>query len=121
MSRSDPLDFPQTVGFWFDADLYAKLTATWWEIFTTGVTYTYYASPNDSFSTYPDVGLSFSLNDAKWLGDLALNPSLLFAFETRGEALAAQLSDHRCWSPQWVRYCLPGHLAAMSAAGGEAA
>jgi hypothetical protein len=60
MSRSDPLDFPQTVGFWFEADLYAKLTTTWWEIFTTGVTYTYYASPNDSFSTYADVGLSFT-------------------------------------------------------------
>ena len=29
------------------------------------------------------------LNDAKWLGDFALNPSLLFAFETKGEALVS--------------------------------
>jgi hypothetical protein len=80
---------PNDPKFWFEADLYAKLTATWWEVFTTGVTYTHYTSPNDSFSTYADVGLSFGLNDAKWLGDFALNPSLLFAFETKGEALAS--------------------------------
>jgi hypothetical protein len=70
-----------------------KLSATWWEVFTTGVTYTYYTSPNDSFSTYADVGLSFSLNDAKWLGAFALNPSLLFAFETKGEALFSDNVD----------------------------
>jgi hypothetical protein len=84
---------PSDPRFWFEADLYMKLTATWWEIFTTGVTYTYYTSPNDSFSTYADVGLSFGLNDAKWLGDFALNPSLLFAFETKGEALFSDNFD----------------------------
>lgn len=75
--------------FWFESDLYLKLSATWWEVFTTGVTYTYYTSPNDSFTTYADVGLGFSLNDATWLGAFALNPSLLFAFETKGEALVS--------------------------------
>jgi hypothetical protein len=80
---------PSDPRFWFEADLYAKLTATWWEVLTTGVTYTHYTSPNDSFTTYADVGLGLSLNDAKWLGAFALNPSLLFAFETKGEALAS--------------------------------
>jgi hypothetical protein len=80
---------PSDPRFWFESDLYMKLTATWAEVFTTGVTYTYYTSPNDSFTTYADVGLSFGLNDAKWLGDFALNPSLLFAFETKGEALVS--------------------------------
>jgi hypothetical protein len=80
---------PTDPKFWLESDLYAKLTATWWDVFTTGVTYTYYTSPNDSFGTYADVGLSFGLNDAKWLGDFAINPSLLFAFETQGEALAS--------------------------------
>ena len=83
---------PSDPRFWFESDLYLKLSATWWDILTTGVTYTYYTSPNDSFPTYADVGLSFGLNDAKWLGDFALNPSLLFAFETKGEAL---VSDDR--------------------------
>jgi hypothetical protein len=80
---------PSDPQFWYEADLYIKLTATWWEVFTTSVTYTYYVSPNDSFTSYADVGLGFSLNDSKWLGAFALNPSLLFAFETKGEALAA--------------------------------
>src|SRR5262245_26729800 len=80
---------PSDPRFWFESDLYTKLTATWWEVFTTGITYTYYTSPNDSFTSYADVGLSFGLNDAKWLGDFALNPSLLFAFETKGEALVS--------------------------------
>ena len=80
---------PSDPRFWFESDLYLKLSASWWDTLTTAVTYTYYTSPNDSFSTYADVGLSFGLNDAKWLGDFALNPSLLFAFETKGEALAS--------------------------------
>jgi hypothetical protein len=80
---------PSDPRFWFESDLYLKLSATWWDVLTTAVTYTYYTSPNDSFSTFADVGLSFGLSDAKWLGDFALNPSLLFAFETKGEALAS--------------------------------
>jgi hypothetical protein len=80
---------PSDPRFWFESDLYLKLSATWGDVLTTGVTYTYYTSPNDSFTTYADVGLSFSLNDATWLGAFALNPSLLFAFETKGEALVS--------------------------------
>jgi hypothetical protein len=80
---------PNDPRFWFESDLYLKLSATWWDVLTTGVTYTYYTSPNDSFTTYADVGLGFSLNDSKWLGAFALNPSLLFAFETKGEALVS--------------------------------
>ena len=78
---------PSDPRFWFESDLYLKLSATWWEALTTSVTYTYYTSPNDSFPTFADVGLNVALNDAKWLGDFALNPSLLVAFETKGEAL----------------------------------
>ncbi|MCI0546034.1 MAG: hypothetical protein L0027_01980 [Candidatus Rokubacteria bacterium] len=80
---------PSDPRFWYEADLYLKLTATLWEIFTTSVTYTYYVSPNDSFRSYSDVGLAFALNDSKWFGGFAFNPSILFAFETSGEALTA--------------------------------
>jgi hypothetical protein len=80
---------PGDPDFWTEADLYFKLNAVWWEVLSTSVTYTYYTSPNDSFTTYADVGLFANLNDSKWLGAFALNPSLLFAFETKGEALAA--------------------------------
>jgi hypothetical protein len=80
---------PSDPKFYYEVDLYLKLSATWWEVFTTSVTYTYYISPNDSFTSYADVGLGFALSDSKWLGGFALNPSLLFAFETTGEALTA--------------------------------
>jgi hypothetical protein len=84
---------PNDPRFWFESDLYLKLSATWLDVLTTGITYTYYTSPNDSFTTYADVGLGVSLNDSKWLGAFALNPSLLFAFETKGEALASGDGD----------------------------
>jgi len=80
---------PSDPKFWFESDLYLKLSATWWDALTTSVIYTYYTSPNDSFPNFADVGLNFALNDAKWLGDFALNPSLLVAFETKGEALVS--------------------------------
>jgi hypothetical protein len=75
--------------FWYEADIYVKLSTTWWESLTAGVTYTYYTSPNGGFTSYSDVGLFANLNDSKWLGAFALNPSLIFAFETKGEALVA--------------------------------
>jgi hypothetical protein len=80
---------PSDPKFWFEADIYAKVSTTWWEVLTAGVTYTYYTSPNDSFPTFADVGLYANLNDSKWLGAFALNPSIIFAFETKGEALPA--------------------------------
>jgi hypothetical protein len=84
---------PSDPRFWFESDPYLKLSATWGDVLTTGVTYTYYTSPNDSFATNADVGLNFSLNDAQWLGAFALNPSLLFAFETKGEALVSDTAE----------------------------
>jgi hypothetical protein len=80
---------PSDPKFWYEADLYLKLTATTWEAFTTILQYTYYVSPNDSFRSYADVALVFALGDAKWLGAFAVNPSIGFAFETTGEALTA--------------------------------
>jgi hypothetical protein len=80
---------PSDPKWWYEADVYVKLSTTWWEVLTAGVTYTYYTSPNDSFTSYADVGLFANLNDSKWLGAFALNPSIIFAFETKGEALSA--------------------------------
>lgn len=80
---------PSDPKFWYEADVYAKVNALWWDVLTTGVTYTYYTSPNGSFTSYADVGLYANLSDSKWLGAFALNPSIIFAFETKGEALPA--------------------------------
>jgi len=61
----------------------------WSEVVTTAVTYTYYTSPNNTFASYADVAVSVALNDSKWFGAFALNPSIMFAFETTGEALVS--------------------------------
>ncbi len=74
---------------WTETDFYFKVSAVWWEVLTTSATFTYYTSPNNTFASNSDMGLGFSLNDSKWLGAFALNPSILFAFETTGEALVA--------------------------------
>ena len=71
---------------WYEADFFATLAATFFEDVTASVTYTAYMSPNDSFPTVQEVALSFSWNDAKLLGPFALNPTVLLAFETEGQA-----------------------------------
>ena len=62
------------------------LASTLWENVTIELTYTAYASPNDSFKTVQELAFSLSLNDSKWLGAFALNPSLLVAGEVEGQA-----------------------------------
>jgi len=80
---------PSDPKFWTETDWYFKVSAVWSEVVTTAVTYTYYTSPNNTFASYADVAVSVALNDSKWLGAFALNPSIMFAFETTGEALVS--------------------------------
>ncbi|MGH7303417.1 MAG: hypothetical protein ACRELZ_09015 [Candidatus Rokuibacteriota bacterium] len=80
---------PSDPKFWTETDWYFKVSAVWWEALTTSVTYTYYTSPNNTFASFADVAVSAALNDSKWLGAFALNPSIMFAFETTGEALVS--------------------------------
>ena len=72
--------------FWYESDLIFTLAATLWENVTIGLTYTAYTGPNDSFKTVQELAFSLSLNDSKWLGAFALNPSLLVAGEVAGQA-----------------------------------
>jgi hypothetical protein len=76
---------------WYEADAFATLTTTWFEDLTAALTYTAYMSPNDAFRTVQEMALSLSYNDAKWLGAFALNPTVLVAFEMKGQADAG---DH---------------------------
>jgi len=71
---------------WYEADFYAKLTATLFEDLTVAMIYTAYMSPNDRFATVEEIALSFAYNDSKLLGAFAVNPSVLIAFETDGQA-----------------------------------
>ncbi len=52
--------------WWFEANLYGRLSATWWDVLTTGATYIHYDTPNDSFKKDADVTINFALADSKW-------------------------------------------------------
>jgi hypothetical protein len=71
---------------WYESDFYARLGATLFEDFTAAVTYTAYMSPNGFFTTVEEIALGLAYNDSKLLGPFALNPSVLLAFETDGQA-----------------------------------
>jgi hypothetical protein len=71
---------------WYESDFYAKVMTTLFDDLTAGVIYTAYMSPNDRFTTVQELALSLGYNDAKLLGPFALNPSLLVAFEVKGQA-----------------------------------
>jgi hypothetical protein len=75
---------------WYEADFYAKLGATFAENLSTAIIYTAYMSPNDRFATVEEIALSLAYNDSKLLGPFALNPSVLIAFETDGQADAGR-------------------------------
>ena len=84
---------PTDAKFWFEANLYTRLSATWLDVFTTSVSYTYYNSPNDSFKSKADIALNLALDDTKWLGAFALHPSVLFAFQTQDHFLPEAKRD----------------------------
>ncbi|HSF05296.1 MAG TPA: hypothetical protein VLG10_05840 [Methylomirabilota bacterium] len=71
---------------WYEADFYAKVTATLFEDLTAAMIYTAYMSPNGRFTTVEELAFGFGYNDSKLLGPFALNPSVLIAFELDGQA-----------------------------------
>lgn len=71
---------------WYESDFYTKLGWTFLEDFSSAVIYTAYMSPNDRFGTVQEVAFSLGWNDSKILGPFALNPSVLVAFEFKGQA-----------------------------------
>jgi hypothetical protein len=84
-----PTSDPAVVGDpnrWYEADVTAGLSATFVKDLTFGVTYTAYTSPSGFFNTVQEIALGLGYNDSKLLGPFALNPSVLLAFETSGQA-----------------------------------
>jgi hypothetical protein len=71
---------------WYESDFYTKVGWTMFEDFSAGIIYTAYMSPNDAFGTVQELALGLGFDDSKLLGPFALNPSLLVAFEVKGQA-----------------------------------
>lgn len=77
-------------GDWYESDVYASLSVGVGERWTIGTTYTAYHSPNGSFGTVQEVAASIAFDDRDLWWPIALQPSLLVAFEVAGEADAGR-------------------------------
>ena len=71
---------------WYESDFYTKVGWTMFDDVSAGIIYTAYMSPNDFFGTVQELAFSLGFNDGKLLGPFALNPSVLVAFEVKGQA-----------------------------------
>lgn len=72
-------------GVWYEADAYAGLAAQLGDRWTLGATYTVYHSPNGTFGTVEEVGGSVAFDDSELWLPIALQPSLVMAFEVDGQ------------------------------------
>ena len=70
---------------WYESDFFTGISLGL-ENWEAGVTYTSYLSPNDSFGTVHELGLSLAMDDSELLGALALSPHLGLAIEMSGQA-----------------------------------
>lgn len=75
---------PNGPGAWYESDFYAGL-AFGLENWQAGLTYTSYLSPNHSFGTVQELGLSLSMDDSALLA-VPLSPHLGIAIELSGQA-----------------------------------
>ena len=75
----------RNVRSWYESDLYTGLALTIdnWE---TGVTYTSYMSPNQSFKSIQELSISLAMDDSAWLGAFSMAPHVLLAIELRNQA-----------------------------------
>jgi hypothetical protein len=71
---------------WYESDFYTKVGWTMFENFSAGIIYTAYMSPNDFFGTVQELAVSLGFDDSKLLGPFSLKPTVLFAFEVKGQA-----------------------------------
>lgn len=76
---------PANVRSWYESDFYTGFTLAIdnWE---AGITYTSYLSPNDSFGTVQEISFGLAMDDSSLLGNFALQPHVMMAVETNGQA-----------------------------------
>lgn len=69
-----------------ETDYYPSLSVTWKGGLTTGVSYYWYTSPNDSFQTVEEADITLSYDDSELLGKFAMAPTATFAIETKNSS-----------------------------------
>jgi len=75
---------------WYETDIYAGLTATFWDVLSISLTHTWYVSPNDSFPTVEEFAFSVGYDDSGHWDDISwfngFAPSVTMAFEHENQA-----------------------------------
>ena len=66
---------------WYEGDFYASLGLGFGGGVSLGTTYTAYTSPNNAFSTVKEIAFKLGVDDSAYLGQAALHPYALVAFE----------------------------------------
>lgn len=74
-------------GNFYEADLYAGVKFSVLNTVEVKPFYIAYKYPGGAFATVQEADLAFSLNDAQWLDEWALNPTALVAWEFKNTAL----------------------------------
>ena len=70
---------------WYESDFYSKLSLGFGGGASVAALYTAYTSPNNAFTTVKEVALQLGLDDSAYLGQAALKPYALVAFEFDAE------------------------------------
>jgi hypothetical protein len=73
-------------GDWYESDAYAGLSVGLGGRWTIGASYTTYTSPNGSFGTVQEVVGSVAFDDTDLWLPIAMQPTLMVAFEVDGQA-----------------------------------
>ncbi len=66
---------------WYESDFYTTVGLGLSRGTTVSTTYTAYTSPNNAFTTVKEIAFKLGLDDGPWLGEAALKPYALIAFE----------------------------------------
>lgn len=70
----------------YELDVYGGANVGLFDVVDAGVSYVLYMSPNGAFNNIQEIDFSLGLDDSKWLGVMALNPSAVIALEVDGGA-----------------------------------
>ncbi|MEM9753955.1 MAG: TorF family putative porin [Planctomycetota bacterium] len=66
---------------WFESDLYAGVSLRLFDPISLDVSYVHYLYPSNTFGDYKEINLAIGYDDSEMLGEYAVSPYALLAFE----------------------------------------
>lgn len=66
---------------WFESDLYVGVSLGMFDPFSIDISYVHYLYPSNAFGDYKEINVAVGFDDSELLGDYAVSPYALVAFE----------------------------------------